>query len=57
MLESLNMKFPAPTVDIGEIRQKCHAIVQEEGMGAANTKHAAAGGRNRKKDKKGKKGK
>jgi PPK2 family polyphosphate:nucleotide phosphotransferase len=55
-LESLNMKFPAPTVDIEEIRQKYHALVQEEAMGAANTKRAASGGRNKKKDKKGKKG-
>jgi PPK2 family polyphosphate:nucleotide phosphotransferase len=31
-LESLNMKFPAPTVDIDEIKQKYHAIEQEEGI-------------------------
>ena len=29
-LESLNMKFPEPTVDIDEIRQKYSAIVDEE---------------------------
>ena len=30
-LESLNMKFPEPTVDINEIKKKYHAIVEEEG--------------------------
>jgi PPK2 family polyphosphate:nucleotide phosphotransferase len=30
-LESLNMKFPEPTVDINEIKQKYHAIVEQEG--------------------------
>jgi PPK2 family polyphosphate:nucleotide phosphotransferase len=30
-LESLHMKFPEPTVDINEIKQKYHAIVTEEG--------------------------
>ena len=30
-LESLNMKFPEPMVDINEIKQKYHAIVAEEG--------------------------
>jgi PPK2 family polyphosphate:nucleotide phosphotransferase len=31
-LESLNMKFPAPSVDIDEIKQKYHAIEQGEGI-------------------------
>jgi PPK2 family polyphosphate:nucleotide phosphotransferase len=30
-LESLDMKFPEPTVDINEIKQKYHAIVAEQG--------------------------
>ena len=30
-LESLDMKFPEPTVDINEIKKKYHAIVAEEG--------------------------
>jgi PPK2 family polyphosphate:nucleotide phosphotransferase len=30
-LESLDMKFPKPTVNIDEIKQKYHAIVEEEG--------------------------
>ena len=30
-MESLNMKFPAPTVDIDEVKKKYHAIVEEEG--------------------------
>jgi PPK2 family polyphosphate:nucleotide phosphotransferase len=33
-LESLDMKFPEPTVDIEQIKQKYHAIVQEERIGA-----------------------
>ena len=32
-LESLNMKFPEPTVDIDEIKKKYHAIVEQEGSG------------------------
>jgi len=44
-LESLNMQFPEPTVDIAEIKKKYHAIVEEE------KKEALAGG------KKGEKGK
>jgi PPK2 family polyphosphate:nucleotide phosphotransferase len=32
-LESLNMRFPPPTVDIEEIKRKYHAIVQEERTG------------------------
>jgi PPK2 family polyphosphate:nucleotide phosphotransferase len=50
-LESLNMKFPAPTVDIDEIKKKYHEIVEEEGGGEQKQKRAGA-----KKDKK-KKGK
>ena len=34
-LESLGMKFPEPTVDIDQIKQKYHAIVQEERIGEA----------------------
>ena len=50
-LESLNMKFPDPTVDIDEIKQKYHAIEQEERIGAqvAQADESA--------NKKGKKGK
>ncbi len=32
-LESLNMKFPKPSVDLEEIKKKYHAIVVEEGDG------------------------
>ena len=32
-LESLNMRFPEPTADIDAIKQKYHAIVQEERIG------------------------
>jgi hypothetical protein len=31
-LESLGMEFPAPSVDIEEIRKKYHAIAEEEGV-------------------------
>jgi len=31
-LEALDMKFPVPTVDIGEIKKKYHEIVVEEGL-------------------------
>ena len=34
-LESLDMKFPEPTVDINEIKQKYHAIEEAEGKGEA----------------------
>ena len=34
-LESLDMKFPKPTVNIDEIKQKYHAIVEEEEGGEA----------------------
>ena len=30
-LEALNLKFPEPTVDIGEIKKKYHAIVAGQG--------------------------
>ncbi len=53
-LESLGMKFPAPSVDINEIKKKYHAIVVKEGDGAG----AELGEQvNSKKGKKGKKGK
>jgi hypothetical protein len=37
-LELLNMKFPDPTVDINEIKQKYHAIEQEERIGTEAAK-------------------
>jgi len=51
-MESLGMRFPAPTVDINEIRKKYHAIVEHEegedqGLAQANYKV---------KNRKGKKG-
>ncbi len=52
-LESLNMKFPEPTVDIDVIKQKYHAILAEEGHGEAEP--TPAGGKKEKKNKKGKK--
>ena len=56
-LESLGMKFPAPTVDINEIKQKYHAIVAEEGDGEqAELKDQPNSGKG-KKEKQGKKGK
>ena len=51
-LESLNMKFPEPTVDIEEITQKYHAIEQKEGIEAEKGIKA-----NKSEGKKGKKGK
>ncbi|MGB7933321.1 MAG: polyphosphate kinase 2 family protein, partial [Gammaproteobacteria bacterium] len=48
-LEALNMKFPAPTVDINEIRKKYHAIV--EGEKHENQQEKPGGGKKRKKDK------
>jgi polyphosphate kinase 2 (PPK2 family) len=59
-LESLDMMFPEPTVDIEEIRKKYHAIVEQEGYGTkAELDTPAAGGKAKraKKGKKGKKGK
>jgi hypothetical protein len=47
------MKFPEPTIDINEIKQKYHAIVEEEG----GEKQEPAGGKEGKKGNKGKKGK
>ena len=60
-LESLGMKFPAPSVDINEIKKKYHAIVVQEDDGAGaeldeqvnSTK--AKKTKNKKKGKKGKK--
>ena len=52
-LESLNMKFPEPTVDINEIKKKYHAIVEEE----KKEQEAQTGGKNAKKGKKAKKSK
>ena len=48
-LESLNMKFPEPSVDIDEIKKKYHAIVEEE-----EKKEEQAGGKKSEKDKKNK---
>ena len=45
-LESLNMKFPEPTVDIDEIKKKYHAIEEAEGKGEASK------GEKKKKEKK-----
>ncbi len=52
-LESLNMQFPEPTVDIVEIKKKYHAIVAEE----KEKKEEPGGGNKDKKDKERKKGK
>jgi PPK2 family polyphosphate:nucleotide phosphotransferase len=49
-LESLDMQFPEPTVDIDEIKKKYHDIVAAEGPALP------AGGKKEKKKKKGKKG-
>jgi len=55
-LESLGMKFPAPSVDINDIKQKYHDIVEKEGDGAkAELDDQAGSGKG--KGKKGKKGK
>jgi PPK2 family polyphosphate:nucleotide phosphotransferase len=48
-LEALNMKFPAPTVDINEIRKKYHAIV--EGEKHENQQEKPGGGKKSKKNK------
>ncbi|MEA3276420.1 MAG: polyphosphate kinase 2 family protein [Pseudomonadota bacterium] len=44
-LDSLNMKFPEPTVDIDEIKQKYHAIAEEEEVQPAAKKKAKKGRR------------
>ncbi len=51
-LESLDMRFPEPTVDIDQIKQKYHAIVQEERIGAEMAGRALARGKKGKKQKK-----
>jgi len=48
-MESCDMKFPEPTVDIGEIKRKYHAIVEEE------EEEKGAGGKKEKKNKKNRK--
>jgi PPK2 family polyphosphate:nucleotide phosphotransferase len=55
-LESLNMKFPEPTVDIDAIKHKYHAIVQEERIGAegALRKQEEEASKGKKKKKKNK---
>ena len=55
-LESLDMKFPEPTVDIGQIKQKYHEIVEEEAEAHQQT-GATEQALGKKKDKKNKKGK
>ena len=55
-LESLNMKFPEPTVDIDEIKKKYHAIVEQEGDGQEAELDAQADSGKVKKHKKGRKG-
>ena len=57
VLESLKMKFPEPTVDIEEIRQKYHAIVQEERIGQENAAQAGSDDSKGEKGGKNKKGK
>ncbi len=58
-MDALGMEFPAPTVDIEEIKQKYHAIVEAEGgEDLAGDKPAAAKkGKKRKQGKNGKKSK
>jgi PPK2 family polyphosphate:nucleotide phosphotransferase len=55
VLGSLNMQFPEPTVDIGEIKKKYHSIVEEE---KEKKEEPADGSKGKKKGKKkSKKGK
>jgi PPK2 family polyphosphate:nucleotide phosphotransferase len=56
-LESLDMKFPEPSVDINEIKKKYHAIVEEEGGGEKAELEEQANSGKEKKGKKSKKGK
>ena len=56
-LESLGMEFPAPSVDIDEIKEKYHAIVVAEGDGEEAELEAPANSGKEKKGKKGKKSK
>jgi PPK2 family polyphosphate:nucleotide phosphotransferase len=56
-LASLNMKFPAPTVDIDEIKKKYHAIVEEEGQEKQAGGNKGNKGKKDKKHKKGRKNK
>jgi PPK2 family polyphosphate:nucleotide phosphotransferase len=56
-LEALKMKFPEPTVDIEEIRQKYHAIVQEERIGEESAAHARSSGKKGEKNRNNKKSK
>jgi hypothetical protein len=55
-LESLDMKFPEPTVDITEIKQKYHEIVEAEAESQERQPSAEkTSGKKKKKDKKKKK--
>ena len=56
-LESLNMKFPAPTVDIDEIKKKYHAIEQQERLKTKGEKTDSAENKKDKKNKKSRKNK
>ena len=50
-LESLNMKFPEPTVDIDEIKKKYHDIVEVEEIQKEREEHAAKKSKKAKKNK------
>ncbi len=54
-LEALDMKFPEPTVDIGEIKQKYHDIVEGEAEAHEQEEPAEHAPGKKKKDKKDKK--
>jgi len=56
-LGSMRMKFPAPSVDIDEIKKKYHAIVEAEGGGEGDGEEQLKDGKKGKKSKKGKKNK
>jgi PPK2 family polyphosphate:nucleotide phosphotransferase len=47
-LESLNMKFPEPTVDLDEIKKKYHAIVEQDRTGGEGEQSGAKKGSKRK---------
>jgi polyphosphate kinase 2 (PPK2 family) len=51
-LESLQMKFPEPTVDIQEIKKKYHDIVEEEEGKKTNKQENAKNSKKGKKEKK-----
>lgn len=49
-LETLNMKFPEPTIDINEIKKKYHALIEIKGCHSEMQAHAS--NKKNKKDKK-----